>query len=131
MSTHFGKKEVFISLDGGEVGFKLIGKMTNLSVAGLVDTETDYNKLLAMGGHYSVNIAESARKALQELYPPIDDMGDAAWRVSLDYVTVGQTYGFALKALLAKPGAPAKDSGDWKMLHLWWAVLTALVCTKS
>ena len=36
-----------------------------------------------------------------------------------------------LKAILAKPGAPAKDSEEWKMLHLWWAVLTALVCTKS
>ena len=131
MSTHFGKKEVFISLDAGEAGFKTLGKVTKLSVAGLLDTETDYEKLLGMGGPYTVNIADSARKALQVLYPAIDDMGDAAWRVKLDYVTVGQTYGFALKALLAKPGAPAKDSGDWKMLHLWWAVLTALVCTKS
>ena len=31
MSTHFGQKTVFISLDGGEVGFKMIGKMANLS----------------------------------------------------------------------------------------------------
>ena len=131
MSTHFGQKTVFISLDGGEVGFRMIGKMTNLSVAGLLDTETDYDKLRAMGGPYNVNIADSARKALQVLYPPIDNMGDAAWRVSLDYKTVGQTYGFALKAILAKPGAPVKDSEEWKMLHLWWAVLTALVCTKS
>ena len=131
MSTHFGKKEVLISLDGGELGFKTLGKVQKLSVPGVVDTETDYDKLLAMGGHYSVNIADSARNALQVLYPAIDNMGDAAWRVKLDYVSVGQTYGFALKALLAKPGAPAKDSGDWKMLHLWWSVLTACVCTKS
>ena len=130
MSTHFGKNDVFISMDGGEVGFKTLGKVQNLSVPGLVDIENDYHKLLAMGGHYTPNIADSALKALGVLYPAIVDMGDAAWRVSLDYKTVGQTYGFALKAILAKPGAPAKDSEEWKMLHLWWAVLTALVCTK-